>query len=649
MGASQSSDYGKAVIIAPPENEHESPIMVNSHMLTEGGGQFMATLRGIPDATTTAKLITQSTKMHADLPCVGEREVLKDGNFGKYHWINYQQFYDQCVNYSKGLVSLGLKPGDKIGIYGVNCTYWQTTAYASQMNSMVVVPVYDSLGPNAAHYIITHSECKAVVCHSAKLESLLSILNDLPNLKYVIAIDSVAPTLPTSSMQSFTCDEIVKKGQEAEDIELRAPEPSDEALIMYTSGSTGRPKGCLMTHSNLIAGASGFQCLNTSITSTDVYLSFLPLAHIYEMAVELIMLAQGASIGFFSGSTARLVSDLQALQPTVVCGVPRVWNRIADTMKKKISELKFPKNILVQNAIKLKAKQIREHKPHSLFLDNIVFNNFSSVLGGKVRLIVSGGAPILPDVYEFLSVAITPNILQGYGLTETAAGLAVQELPAWSPSDVGCCSPVSEIKLRAVEGLDYDPTTVPMTGELLVRGPHIFQGYYKDEEQTKSVMVDGKWFATGDIVMITENGVMQIVDRAKQLVKLSQGEYLSITTLNDNYGRTPGVSSIYIYADSHHDSPAAVVVPDKELLNKWAAQGITDPVNSTAARDDMLQRLKDEANKQGMRGFERVSAVVIDTEDFSVENGLLTPSQKPQWQSLRKKYECALLNALDGK
>ena len=186
-----------------------------------------------------------------------------------------------------------------------------------------------------------------------------------------------------------------------------------------------------------------------------------------------------------------------------------------------------------------------------------------------------------------------------------------------------------------------------MCGELLVRGPHVFKGYYKDEKLTEEAMVDGEWFATGDIVQITPHGVIQIIDRAKQLVKLSQGEYLSITTLNDTYSHAKGVTNIFIYADSHHDAPAAVVIPTPALLEQWRSEGITDPVNSMIAVKQVLENLEQCHKEQGLRGFEKVKTVIIDTEDFSVENGLLTPSMKPQWMSLRKKYEVRLLEEMN--
>jgi long-chain acyl-CoA synthetase len=399
----------------------------------------------------------------------------------------------------------------------------------------------------------------------------------------------------------------------------------------------------MLTHRNVVAGAAGLGSFVRGITKIDRYFSFLPLAHIYEMGVEILMVAQGASIGFFSGSAANLVDDLQALQPTIICGVPRLWNRIVATMQSKIREQSKLKQALVNFAIQMRTKAAYRRKPHSLLFDWLVCGPFAAVLGGRVRLIVSGGAPILPDVYDFLIGALSPNIVQGYGLTEVAASVSVSVAVSLGSSSNGPVSIAAEVTLRRVDGLAYDPRGTPPSGEVLVRGSHVFRGYYKNEELTRQVLDEEGWFATGDIGTITPDGVLQIIDRVKQLVKLSQGEYLSITTLTDVYGATQGVQSVYIYADSHHDAPVAVVVPGKELVDQWATEGIAQFVGNRSAEEDVLKRLAETAAAQKLRGFERVANVVLDAEEFSVENGLLTPSLKPQWPMLRKKYESALL------
>jgi len=648
MGSNQSQLRGESVVYIDEEIPNMSPILRNSRVYQENGGDLISTFRSIPEADTTAKILKSSAVKYANKDCLGEREVISPDNFGSYKWMNYHDFEEKVILFSKGLVLLGISPGDKVGIYSHNCPFWQISNYACHYSSFVSVPVYDSLGPNAAEYIITHSECKAVVVHKEKLKSFMTILPNLENIRTVIVIDSSIPETENKNVRFFTCDDIMEIGKEKA-FALQEPSPDDLAIIMYTSGSTGNPKGCLLTHKNIVSGATGLGCLGASITKTDVYLSFLPLAHIYELGVELIMIAQGASIGFYSGNVKNLTNDLQALQPTIICGVPRVWNRIVDTMKAKIQALPKLKQLLINSSIKMKLKAIKSGKPHSEILDLVVFKSFISVLGGRVRLIVSGGAPILPEVYDFLRATITPNVVQGYGLTEVAAGLAVQEIPPLTPSDTGAVSITSDVKLRAVEGLQYNPRGSPMCGEILVRGPHVFKGYYKDEKQTNDCMVDGEWFATGDIGMITSSGVVQIIDRAKQLVKLSQGEYLSITSLTDLYGRAEGVQNIYIYADSHHDFPAALVIPTSSMIKEWSARGITDPVNSQSAKEDLIKNLNEIAKAQSLRGFEKITTVVIDLEEFTIENGLLTPSMKPQWQSLRKKYESSLIDAMESK
>ncbi|EAX89871.1 AMP-binding enzyme family protein [Trichomonas vaginalis G3] len=646
MGASESRVLHQ--IYEDSGDPNESPVYVNKHVFEENGGTLISTFRCMPDAKTTADMIKTAAVKYGPKNFTGEREKLPDGKYGKYDYISYTEFYRRVVAFSRGLSKIGLNPGDKVGIYGPNCQYWEITQFAAHSNSMIVVPVYDSLGPNAAQYIINHAECKAVVCHPSKVQSLLSIAKDCPVLEHIIAMDNQAPSTENSRIMTYTADQIVTTG-ETETTELQMPKPETIAFIMYTSGSTGTPKGCVLTHNNLISGAVGFTNLGISITTSDTFLSFLPLAHIYELTVEYVMMAQGTAIGFSTGDIRRLTEDIQALKPTIIIGVPRVWNRMVDKMSQKVKALPAPKRMLVEWAIKMKSEAIKAQRPHSFILDRIIFQQFADALGGRVRFLVSGGAPILPEVYDFLRVAICPNIVQGYGLTEVAAGLTVQEIPAFTSCDCGAITPVSMVKLRKVEGFMYNPRGTPACGELLVKGPHVFQGYYKEPKLTDEAFADEKheWFATGDIVQIAESGIISIIDRAKMLVKLSQGEYLAITNLNDAYGSAPGVANIYVYADSHHDSPAAVVVPTHELIQKWQAAGITNIADSDIAKKEVLQILADEHKKAGMRGFERISAVVLDTEEFSVENGMLTPTLKPQWQSLRKKYECALLEALD--
>ncbi|KAK8889008.1 hypothetical protein M9Y10_033750 [Tritrichomonas musculus] len=661
----ETNELGKphSVIVSDSGNPKESPIFQHNTTIKENGGKLISTFRCLPDAYTASELLKAAVVKYGDCNFVGERRIdKKTGKLSReYYWLTYKEFTNRVKRFAIGLISnLGLKPGDKVGIYSINCPWWQTVAYACFMSSLVPVPIYDTLGPGAAEYIICHSECSLVVVSQEKFDSLKTVLYSLSQpdpterkytnhiVKNVLVIGDIEPTSIESNNTTIkvqSCESALVSEDQIDSFNkcCTEPGPDDLAMIMYTSGTTGLPKGCLLTHRNIIAGATGLGCLGCSISTSDTYYSFLPLAHIYALGVEIIMVARGASIGYYSGTVKNMLDDLSILQPTIICGVPRVWNRIVDSMKDKIKKLPSFLQTVINAAMKWKLKRFREEKPYSIVMDSILFRPFLAALGGRVRLIVSGGAPILPDVYDFLATAITPNIVSGYGLTEVSASVSVSEIITSSASDIGAVSLTSQVKLRYVDGFNYDPRGSPMCGEVLVKGPHVFKGYYKDEALTKEVLDDDGWFATGDIGTIASNGSLQIIDRVKQLIKLSQGEYISLSSLTDIYNNTAGIQNIFIYADSHQDSPLAVVIPEKKLIENWNNQGITDIINSKVVKDDILQKLLQTAIKNNLRGFEKIKHVLIDVEEFTVENGLLTPSMKPQWQSLRKKYEAALL------
>lgn len=591
----------------------------------------------MPDCLTTCEMLKAAKIKYSDKQALGHRIKNEDGSLGKYVWISYTEFHDQVNDFARGLHKLGLRKGDRVGIYSVNQPGWQIASFACHVSTLIPVPIYDSLGHNAAQYIISHSECSVVVVQIEKLSMLKTVLPDTPSVKHVIVINEFEQE-PIDGVNVYNFNQVFEMGKQNADAVLDEPEPEDVAVLMYTSGSTGKPKGCMLTHKNVIAGGTGLANVNCSITTSDTFFSLLPLAHIYEFASEITMVAQGTAIGFSSGSVRNLMDDLAALKPTIVCGVPRIWNRVADTMRAKIAELPTPVRILVNYALKSKQAAMKENKPCSLLLD-ILLAKFKAAFGGKVRLIVSGGAPILPDVYEFICSAITPNIVQGYGLTEVSATVSVSMIPDLDPMSNGPFTQAGEVKLRKVDGFNYDPFGENPTGEILVRGPNVFKGYYKDDELTKEAVDENGWFITGDIGLLTPSGTLHIIDRIKQLVKLSQGEYISITQLTDIYGLAKGVNNIYLYADSYHDLPFAVVVPTPEYRKKWEDAGIKDPVSSQAVKDELMNNLDEVYKAQSLRGFEKIKDIIIDLEEFTIENGLLTPSLKPQWQNLRAKYE----------
>ncbi|EAY06876.1 AMP-binding enzyme family protein [Trichomonas vaginalis G3] len=646
MGAYPSTDpHTYCVPTDEPTDDNCGPVYINYNRLLQVGGAYIATFRSQPDSVTTPQLIKASSIKYHEQECFGEREVMPDGKYGPYKWITYTQLYEYVTSFAAGLQQLGVGYGDSIGIYSHNCMYWQIGQYASHFLGAVTVPVYDSLGAGAASYIVDHAECKVVLVHPTKLESALKIFDE-PNtpLKHIIVIGDTAPT---DRPNIHTTTEILENGRKVKDFKPYPVKPSDVAIIMYTSGSTGTPKGCVLTHQNIIAGGTGLADPNGSVTTSDTYISFLPLAHIYELASQTCFLAQGCRIGFYTGSIKNIMDDVQALRPTMMLGVPRVFNKIAETMNSKIDKLPTPMRLLIRGALKLKIDALLNDKPTSLLIDNFLFSKFRAALGGRIRFIVSGGAPILPEVYNFLRAAITPNIIQGYGLTEISAAGCIQQINSKNPMTVGATAIATDLKLRRVEGMDYDPHAENPSGEILFRGPSVFIRYHKNEELTKEALQDG-WFATGDIGIITSDGTVQIIDRVKQLVKLSQGEYISLTSLTDAYGSAKGVSGIYIYADGHHNHPIAVVIPTEQQIKEWKEAGIENFKESKIAHDDMIKNLDELAKARNLRGFEKLTAILLDDVKFTIDNGLLTPSQKPQLSKLKNKYEARLIELYEA-
>ncbi|KAH0789649.1 AMP-binding enzyme family protein [Histomonas meleagridis] len=631
-----TEDRSKCIIAAPPEAEGESPIYINSSRIKENGGEYMKTLRSCPECDTTTKILDSSAVKFRDMPALGERVVKPDGTFGEYKFCTFKEFQENSLNIASALNALGFQKGDTIGIYSYSCPFWQMIFFGCQYGGYIPVPVYDSLGAGAAKYIVEHSECKAVFVIQSKIEECIKACQDSKNIKKIFVIESGLPK-PYDKSRFMNVQQVIEIGKEKRsNFVVHKPTASDTAIYMYTSGSTGNPKGCILTQIGIVGGGTGLASIDASVTPRDLYFSFLPLAHVYEMCVQIVLIAQGTPIGFFSGDTRNLVDDMYVLQPTVTCAVPRVFNRIYEKFEENIKKLSWPMQKLIRWAINNKNEYLINNRPPSLLLE-ILFSKFRAALGGRMRLIVSGGAPILPEVYVLIRATLTPNVIQGYGLTEICAAGCVQQVGAKNPCDVGPPAISIDMKLRPVKDFDYDPCGNPPTGEILYRGPTIFAGYYKEEELTRQALDNG-WFCTGDIGIVTEDGYIQIIDRAKQLVKLYQGEYLSLTTLTEKYSNTPGVAFIYLYADSHHGAPVALVIPTEQKIAEWKNRGIVDFKESKEAKDEILAALAVTAKKEMLRGFERIAAVALDDEPFTIENGLLTPSLKPQLHSLRNKY-----------
>lgn len=446
--------------------------------------------------------------------------------------------------------------------------------------------------------------------------------------------------------------DLMKEGQKNRK-QHNPPKPSDLASILYTSGTTGEPKGVMILHRSMVAAlAASFKTM--PVYTTDVHLSYLPLAHIFERLVLVYGLFAGSRLGFYQGDVKKLVEDITVLRPTIFVGVPRVFHRIYDKITQGINESSWPRRKLFEYAFQAKSDAVLKGE-ETPYWDSVVFNKVKARFGGRIRLIVSGSAPLSPTVQHFLKICLGCTVLQGYGLTESCAVSCISTPEHQGFGHVGVPSPCCEIKLVSVPDMAYNVTDVDEEGrptprgEVCLRGANIFSGYYKMEKETAEVFSPDGYFHTGDIGRWNPDGTLSIIDRKKNIFKLSQGEYIAAEKLEGVYTRSPYISQMFIYGDSFKSYLVGIVVVDMETLVPWAKQNLnTNDLSgpalcaNPAVHKFIMQEIMTQAKNAKLRGFELVKAVHLEHEEFSMANGLITPTFKLKRNALKQRYETVL-------
>merc|ERR1711959_470987 len=401
------------------------------------------------------------------------------------------------------LITEGADVGTEVGVFGANSPEWFLAMQACNRVNAACVPLYDTLGENAVEYILNHAECKAVFVSGAKLANLLKSTGKMQTVKLIVYWGEASPedeaALASLKIKTKSFTQLLDAG-------AKAPKPgnkaksADIATIMYTSGTTGNPKGVILPHSALVSELAAvgdkLKAVNCDISEHDIFISYLPLAHIFDRMTEELLIARGGSIGYWRGDVKGLLDDIGTLKPTFFCGVPRIFDRIYSAVMAKMSA-SFVASMLYKFAVSRKfgaMKRGLRQSEAAPFMDKLIFNKVKARLGGNVRLMISGGAPLAPHVEKFLRVAM-----------------------------IGVPFPSVEYRLEAVPEMNYSPFTDPPRGEVLIRGPSVFSGYYKAEKQTSEAIDKDGWFHSGDVGEIQPSGALKIIDRKKNIFKLAQG------------------------------------------------------------------------------------------------------------------------------
>jgi long-chain acyl-CoA synthetase len=522
-------------------------------------------------------------------------------------------------------------------------------------------------------------DCKirAIVCNRNSVDTIMSKIKEMPSLKIIIYTDDmVAPndktktvTKGSGDVKVFSFDDFVESGDCAKYPPV-PPKPETCAVIMFTSGSTGKPKGVVVTHANLLAAvAGGFHALGVRL-GEEVYLGYLPLAHILELMAEVCQIGFGCTICYADPKTltqtgAYPIGALEQYAPTMMAGVPKIWDVIKKGAQAKIALGSPVAQWLVATAFAFRGFALRNGFD-TPFFNALVFKKFSGIVGGRLRLAISGGGPLNSEVQIFVRTAFGCPLFQGYGLTETCAGLSVQ-----APSDMRCGIagiPLAscEVKLESCAEImdkrgngylitdrkDVAGNFVFGRGEVLTRGNSVTKGYYMMQSATDEAWEADGWFHTGDIGQFMADGSIRIVDRKKNLVKLKGGEYIAVENMEMSYGNSSFVDAINggicCYGDGDMDRPVALMQLNEPIVMAWAKNngvgGNFDQLKgSKQLYDVVLKDLQNEGKKAGLSNLEKLTAVTFLTTPWTPENGCLTAANKLQRRVVIDTFESEFL------
>ncbi|XP_071829175.1 long-chain-fatty-acid--CoA ligase 1-like isoform X2 [Apostichopus japonicus] len=585
-------------------------------------------------------------------PCLGTK---KQGS-NVYEWKTYGQVRERALQFGSALIEKGFEASDDtfVGIYSSNREEWAITDIACSAYNIISVPLYDTLGETSTKYIINLVKIPVVMCDNfKKVQRLLDQKPDLDVLKLIIVAEetipeNIAAKATEVGVELVTFQQMTDLGKE----NLKDATPGknqDLFTVCFTSGTTGDPKGVMLTHGNQLCMAGSVNAVGVNIDKTDRHLSYLPLAHSFERTILWVTLSCGAQFGFFSGDTRKLMEDVAHLKPTIFIVVPRVLNRIYDKVNSGVKEANVVKRTLFNWAFSSKkAALLSTGIPTAdTMWDRLVFKKLQMLLGGQVKLMLTGAAPVSGEVLTFMRVVFGVTLIEGYGQTESTAGATTTIGGDANTGHVGPPLPCNMIKLVDVPEKDY--FAKDDKGEVCFKGSNVFKGYYKKPELTAEALDEDGWLHSGDIGQWLENGTLKIIDRKKHIFKLAQGEYVAPEKLENIYVSCPLIAQIFCYGNSNQTFVVALVIPDEEELakrasaKKWAGK-FEELCADERVKTEILSEIKTAGENAKLLGFEKVKSIHIVAELFSVENGLLTPSMKSKRPVIEKTFKEQLDN-----
>ncbi|KAH7830607.1 putative long-chain acyl-CoA synthetase 7 [Monocercomonoides exilis] len=494
------------------------------------------------------------------------RKKLPDGSWGEYVYSKFSDFETSVNNLASGLRHIGLNKGDHIGILSKNCPEWLIFDMACAVQGFVSVPIYDSYGKEIDTHLINHSDCTAlfVDAEHVQMAAELRATGKIPLVKTIIGIDNQTTFGKKFDDMDYLFSQIIETGKEHrfEDAEIFS---EDIYTIVYTSGTSGDPKGVVLSNENI---CSGYMMMGSKVApdfEKGKLLSYLPLAHVFDRTIEYAHLEKGACVGYFHGEMTQLVSDMKVFRPNTLTGVPRSLTKMYEAITNNINKLAWIKKKMFWYAYDWKRKLPYERRIKCDTWADKIFKSVRDVVGGQVKIVISGAAALKPEIAEFLHVVLAVPFGEGYGQTETSCGITGPHVSGTHFGEVGIPFSYVEVRLESIPEMGYLTTDTPHPrGEILCRGPNVFKGYYKDDEATKKVFLEDGFYRTGDVGEwvpgpYTKLGPLKkgkdgkvkegekerepgepieslrIIDRRNNMCKMARGEFVSVDVLERMY------------------------------------------------------------------------------------------------------------------
>lgn len=570
----------------------------------------------------------------------GARTFLKDKSNKIWHDHSWAGIADAAARLRAGLQKIGIRPGDRVGILSENSPQWVIVDQAVLGLGGVVVPLYTTSGPEETRHVISDSGAKVVAANGAEhVKKLCALAPSLPELRTILAMHSgAAPQSAHDGAPAVTTMAAVSESNPAGIVEGSR---EDTATLIYTSGTTGPSKGVILTHGNLLANCADSQKALT-LNETDMTLSFLPVAHSFERTAGYytVMMA-GGTIAYAEG-LASIASNLLEIQPTIVLTVPRllevIYGRVMATVKSgsPLRQRLFGA-AMATGASAAQYRHRREALPPHLAIAMavfrpLVFHKIRGLFGSRLRVLISGGAPLPKDIFRFLAAAEVP-LVEGYGLTEAS--------PVVSVNPIG-----GKIKIGTVgPPLEHVEARTAADGELLLRGPSIMKGYFNRDAETREAIDGEGWLHTGDIASIDADGYIAITDRKKEIIVLSGGKNISPANLETRLAADPHIAQACVIGDRRKHL-AALLVPNLDNLRDYLAQnGLQEKAEDEVVQSPVLRQLFQaklrEFNKP-LSDVEAISSFTLVANPFSQENGELTPTLKLRRKVVQEHYRDAI-------